>query len=55
MECKRLPVDSEIRDFTLKIIVLNKNSGLVVSLKRKKPALRGRLRMYCSARLCFTF
>lgn len=23
MECKRLPVDSEIRDFTLKIILLN--------------------------------
>ena len=30
MECKRLLVDSEIRDFTLKIIVLNKNFGLVV-------------------------
>ena len=30
MECKRLPVDYEIRDFTLKIILLIKNSGLVV-------------------------
>ena len=29
-------VDYEIRDFTLKIIVLIKNSGLVVYLERKK-------------------
>ena len=36
MECKRLPKDYEIRDFTLKIIVLIKNSGLVVPLKHKK-------------------
>lgn len=36
MECKRLPKDYEIRDFSLKIIVLIKNSGLVVSLKHQK-------------------
>ena len=32
-------IDYEIRDFSLKIILLNKNSGLVVYLKhQKKPA-----------------
>ena len=36
MECKRLPVDYKIRNFTLKIIVLIKNSGLIVSLKHTK-------------------
>ena len=39
MECKRLPVDSEIRDFSLKIILLNKNYGLIVSLKHQKTCL----------------
>ncbi len=34
-----MPIDYEIRDFSLKIILLNKNSGLVVYLKhQKKPA-----------------
>ena len=33
-----MPVDSEIRDFSLKIILLNKNYGLTVSLKHQKPA-----------------
>ena len=32
-------IDYEFRDFSLKIILLNKNSGLVVYLKhQKKPA-----------------
>ena len=38
MECKRLPVDYEIRDFTLKIILLIKNSGLIVSLKHQQES-----------------
>lgn len=47
MECKRLPVDYEIRDFTLKIILLIKNSGLIVSLRHtKKPAQKGRF-LFC--------
>jgi hypothetical protein len=41
MECKRLPKDYEIRDFTLKIIVLIKNHGLVVSLNHKKGLYSG--------------
>ena len=36
MECKRLPVDREIIDFSPKIIVLIKNSGLIFSLKHQK-------------------
>ncbi len=37
MECKRLPADYKIRDFSLKMVFLIQNSGLVVSLKHKKP------------------
>ena len=33
MECKRLPTDYEIRYFSLKMIVLIKNYGFIVSLK----------------------
>ena len=36
-ECKRLPIDYEIRDFSLKIILLNKNSGLIVYLEHQNP------------------
>ena len=43
MECKRLPVDSEIRDFSLKIILLNKNYGLIVSLKHQKDLPDGQV------------
>ena len=45
MECKRLPVDREIIDFSPKIIVLIQNSGLVVSLKHQKTHPMGRLRI----------
>ena len=38
MKCKRLPKVYEIRDSSLKIILLFKNYGLIVSLKRQKPA-----------------
>jgi len=38
-----LPVDSEIRDFSLKIILLNKNYGLIVSLKHQKTCPMGRV------------
>lgn len=39
MECKRLPVDYEIRDFTLKIILLNQKFWFDIFLKTpKKPA-----------------
>jgi len=31
-----LPIDYEIRDFSLKIILLNKNSGLIFSLKHQQ-------------------
>ena len=43
MECKRLPIDYEIGDFTLKIIVLIKNSGLIISLEHQKTYPMGRL------------
>ena len=46
MECKRLPIDYEIRDFTFKIIVLIKNSGLIVSLKHKKTCPEGQATNY---------
>ena len=36
MECKRLPKIYEIGDFSLKIIVLIQNSGLIVPLKYQK-------------------
>ena len=45
MECKRLPTDYEIRDFTLKIILLIKNSGFIFSLKHQKNLPNGRLRI----------
>ena len=38
-----MPEDYEIRDFTLKIIVLIKNSGLVVSLKHQSTCQKGKL------------
>lgn len=43
MECKRLPVDYKIRNFTLKIIVLIKNSGLIFSLKHQKNLPNGQV------------
>ena len=43
MECKRLPIDYEIRDFSLKIILLNKNSGFIFSLKHKKTCPEGQV------------
>ena len=33
MECKRLPTDYEIRDFSHKMALLIQYSGLIVSLK----------------------
>ncbi len=36
MECKRLLKVYEIRDSSLKIILLIQNSGLIVSLKHQK-------------------
>ena len=36
MECKRLPKVYEIENFSLKIILLFKNAGLIVSLKHQK-------------------
>ena len=39
MECKRLPIDYEIRDFTLKIILLNQKFWFNRFLKTpKRPA-----------------
>ena len=46
MECKRLPMDYEIRDFTLKIILLIKNSGLIFSLKHQKNLPKGQATNY---------
>lgn len=43
MECKRLPTDYEIRDFSLKIIVLIKNSGLIISLEHQKNPPNGQV------------
>ena len=43
MECKRLPVDYKIRNFTLKIIVLIKNSGFIVSLQHQKTCQNGQV------------
>ena len=40
MECKRLPVDCEIRYFSLKMVCLTQNPGLIVPLKHQKPAKR---------------
>ncbi len=37
MECKRLPVDCEIRYFSLKMVCLTQNSSLIVPLKHQKP------------------
>ena len=55
MECKRLPKVYEIENFSLKIILLIKNSGSIVSLKRQKTHPMGRFHLYYSARLSFTF
>ena len=38
-----MPTDYEIRDFTLKIIVLIKNSGLIFSLKHQKNLPNGQV------------
>lgn len=43
MECKRLPADYEIRDFSLKMIFLTQNSGLIVSLKHQKNPPNGQV------------
>lgn len=43
MECKRLPIDCKIRDFSLKIMLLIKNSGLIVSLKHQKTCPHGQV------------
>ena len=45
MECKRLPKVYEIENFSLKIILLIKNHGLIVSLKHQKTCPMGRLRI----------
>ena len=56
MECKRLPKVYEIENFSLKIILLIKNSGLIVSLKYQKTCQKGQVAiLYGSARLNFTF
>ena len=36
IECKRLPIEHEIENFSLKIILLMQTSGLIVSLKHQK-------------------
>lgn len=41
MECKRLPVDYEIKDFSLIIMLLVKNYGLLVYLKHQKTCQKG--------------
>ena len=43
MECKRLPTDYEIRDFTLKMVCLTQNSSLIVPLTQQKNHPMGRL------------
>ena len=43
MECKRLPIDYEIKDFSLKMALLIQYSSLIVSLKRQKTHPMGRL------------
>ena len=50
MECKRLPKVYEIENFSLKIILLIKNHGLIVSLKHQKNHPMGRLRIVKSKR-----
>ena len=41
-----MPVDYKIRNFTLKIIVLIKNSGLIFSLKHQKNLPNGQVTNY---------
>jgi len=43
MECKRLPIDYEIRDFSHKIIVLIQYSGLIVFLEHQKTHPMGKM------------
>ena len=50
MECKRLPTDYEIRDFTLKMIVLIQSSSLIVSLTQQKNHPTGRF-LICIVKL----
>ena len=44
MECKRLPIDYEIENFSLKIILLIQTSGLLVPSKHQKTHPHGQVR-----------